>query len=52
MIPNRKKFFIFKALRDSYINYDEFVSAKTLLREYYEMEKEIKNSENAVEYTI
>ena len=37
-----------KALIDSYVNHDEFVN---VLREYSEMKEEIKNPENAVEYT-
>ena len=43
---------ISKALIDSYISHDEFVSVNNVLREYYEMEKEIKNPETSVEYTI
>ena len=35
---------ISKALIDSYITHDEFVSVNTLLREYNEMKKEIKKS--------
>ena len=42
---------ISKALIDSYISHDEFVSVNNVLREYYEMEKEIKNPETSVEYT-
>ena len=34
---------ISKALIDSYISHDEFVSANNVLRENYEMNKEIKN---------
>ena len=40
------------ALIDSYINHDEFVSVNNVLREYYEMKKEIKNPETSVEFTI
>ena len=43
---------IFKALINSYINHDEFVSVNNVLREYNEMKEEIKNFENSVEYTI
>ena len=43
---------ISKALIDSYINYDEFVSVINVLREYNEMKEEIKNPENPVEHTI
>ena len=42
---------ISKALMDSYINYDEFVSVN-VLREYNKMKEEFKNRENTVEYTI
>ena len=35
-----------------YISHDEFVSVTNLLRQYNEMEEEIKNPQNAVEYTI
>ena len=38
-----------KALIDSYISYDEFVSIKKVLREYNEMKEETKTS---VEYII
>ena len=41
-----------KALSDTYINHDEFVSVDNVSREYNEMKEEIKNPENAVEYTI
>ena len=41
-----------KALIDSYISYDEFVSVNNVLREYNEMKKEIKNPEATLEYTI
>ena len=37
------------ALVDSYVNHDEFVN---VLRKYSEMKEEIKNPENAVEYTM
>ena len=43
---------IFKALIDSHISHGEFVSLSNVLREYYEMKKEIKNSETSVECTI
>ena len=43
---------ISKALNDSYINYDEFVSINNMLREYNEMKEEIKYSENGVEYAV
>ena len=37
---------ISKALVDSYISHNEFVSIKNLLREYNEMKKEINKSRN------
>ena len=40
---------IFKALVDSYISHDKFVSVNIVLREYYEMKEQIKTS---MEYTI
>ena len=40
-----------KALIDSYISHDEFVSISKLLREYNEIKENIKNAENAVECT-
>ena len=43
---------ISKALIDSYISHDEFVSVNNVLREYYEMKKEIKNPETFVECNI
>ena len=43
---------ISKVLIDLYINYDEFFSVNNVLREYNEMKEEIKNPENAREYTI
>ena len=43
---------ISKALIDSHSNYNEFFSVNNVLREYNEVEEEIKNPKNAVEYTI
>ena len=43
---------ISKALINSYINHEEFFSVNNVLREYNEMKEEIKNPQNAVEYTI
>ena len=43
---------ISKALINSYISHDEFVSVNNVLREYYEMKEEIKNPETPAEYTI
>ena len=42
---------ISKALIESYISHDEFVSIN-VLREYKEMKREIKTPEGSVEYTI
>ena len=46
------KVYISKAVIDSYINHNEFISVNDVLREYNEMNIEIKNPENAVQYTI
>ena len=43
---------ISKALIDSYISHDKFVSVNSLLREYNRIEEEIKNPETSVKYTI
>ena len=43
---------ISKALLDSYVNHDEFVSMNDVLREYNETKEEMKNPEIAVEYSI
>ena len=43
---------ISKALIDSYISHDEFVSVNNVLKEYIEMKEEIKNCETSVEYVI
>ena len=43
---------ISKALIDSYINHDKFVSVNNVLRGYNEMKEEIKYTKNAMEYTI
>ena len=48
---NTIEILISKALIDSYVSHDEFVSIN-MLREYYEMKKEIKNPETSVEYII
>ena len=42
----------FQALIDSYINHDELISVNSVLREYSETKKEIKNPKNAMQYTI
>ena len=43
---------ISKALINSYISHDEFVSVNNVLREYYEMKKEIQNPETSMEHAI
>ena len=43
---------ISNALIDSYIIHDKFVSVNNVLREYNEIEKEIKNLETSVEYAV
>ena len=43
---------ISKALIDAYINHGKFVLVNNVLREYNEMKEEIKNPENALQYTI
>ena len=43
---------ICKALINSYICCDEFLSVNNILREYYEMKEKIKNPETSVEYII
>ena len=43
---------ISKALINSYINHDEFVSVNNVLKVYIEMRDEIKNSDTSVEYII
>ena len=43
---------ISKALIDSYITHDQFVSVNNVLREYNEMKNETKNPETFVEYII
>ena len=49
---NTTKVLISKAFIDSYITYDELVSVNNIFEEYNEMKEEIKNPENAAEYTI
>ena len=48
---NTTKVLISKALIDSYINHDKFVSVNNVLQEDNEMKEEIENTKNAVEYT-
>ena len=40
---NTIEILISKSLNNSYISHDEFVLVNNVLREYYEMKKEIKN---------
>ena len=49
---NTSRVLISKALINSDIGHDEFISINNVLREYKEMKKEIKNSQNAVKYTV
>ena len=43
---------ISKALINSYISHDKFVTVSNVLREYNEMKNETKNSETYVAYII
>ena len=43
---------ISKALIDSFISHDEFVSKDSVLSEYNEMKEEIKNPETFLQYII
>ena len=43
---------LFKALIDSCIRHDEFVSVDIMLREYSKTEEEIKSPEISMDYTI
>ena len=43
---------ISKALINSYISHDKFVSVNNVIIEYFEMKEEIKNPETSVEYII
>ena len=43
---------ISEAVINSCISHDEFVSVNNVLREYYEMKKEIKDPKTSVEYNI
>ena len=40
---NTIEILISKSLNNSYISHDEFVLVNNVLREYYEMKKQIKN---------
>ena len=41
-----------KALTDSYISHNEFISVNNVLTEYNKAKEEIKEPETSVEYTI
>ena len=43
---------ISKTLSDKYSNYDEFGLVNNMLRDYDKIKEEIKNPENAGQYTI
>ena len=47
---NSIKVLISKALTDSYISQDEFVSVNNALREYDDMKEEIKNLNTSTNY--
>ena len=47
---SENKVLISKALIDSYINHDEFISVSNVLGEYKEMKEKLKNAEYTVEY--
>ena len=49
---NNIEVLICKALINSCISHDEFVSVNNVLLEYNEIKEEIKNFETSVEYTI
>ena len=46
------EFLISKALSNSHIDHEKFISVNNVLREYNEMKKETKNPKNSVEYTM
>ena len=46
------EFLLSKALIDSFISHNEFVSVSNVLREYNETTKQIKNAQNVVEYAM
>ena len=49
---NTIEFLLSKALIDSHISHVKFISVNNVLREYFEMTKEIKIPETSVEYII
>ena len=49
---NTIEVWISKALLDSSIGHDNFVTISNALKECYEIKKEIKNPETSVEYII
>ena len=48
---NTIELLIYKILIDSFISHYEFVFLKSVLKEYNEIKKEIKNLETSLEYT-
>ena len=49
---NTTEVLISKALINSYISHDKFVLVNDVLREYYKIKEEIKNSKTSVDNTI
>ena len=49
---NAMKVLIYKALSESYISHDEFISVNNVLREYNEIKEKIKHPETSVEEAI
>ena len=49
---NAMEVLVSKALIDSYISHNKFVSVNNVLTEYNERKEEIKNPETSAEYTI
>ena len=46
------KVLIYKALSESHISHDEFISVNNVLREYNEIKEKIKHPETSVEEAI
>ena len=46
------KVLIYKALSESYISHDEFISVNNVLREYNEIKEKIKHPQTFVEEAI
>ena len=49
---NTVEVLISKTLINLYISHGKFISVNNVLREYYEMKKEIKNPPTSVEYNM